>query len=74
MKVVYKIYRENHCEFEYFTNGECRKIESDDTVLTLVYIDGKHEYETEEEAMLVLKDIVDIYDNMTFTILKCYTK
>ena len=75
MKVVYKIYKENHCEFEYFDGDDWRKTESDNTVLTLVSIDGKYEYETEEEAMSELKEIIDIYDyTYTFTILKCYKK
>ena len=75
MKVVYKIYKENNCEFEYFDGDDWRKTESDDTVLTLVSIDGKYEYETEEEAMSELKEIIDVYDyTYTFTILKCYKK
>lgn len=75
MKVVYKIYKENcefeYSKFEYFDGDDWRKIESDDTVLTLVSIDGKYEYETEEEAMLALEEIMDSFD-YTFTILKCY--
>lgn len=73
MKVVYKIYKEDYCEFEYFDGYEWRKTESDDTVLTLFCIDDKYEYETEEEAMLALEEIMDSYD-YTFTILKCYKK
>ena len=76
MKVVYKIYKENYCEFEYFDGDEWRKTESDD--LTLVCINSiinckKYEYETEEEAMLALEEIMDNFD-YTFTILKCYKK
>lgn len=76
MKVVYKIYKEDYCEFEYFDGYELSKTKSDDIVLTLVCIDDKYEYETEEEAMLALEEIMNSYDYTfnTFTILKCYKK